>query len=118
MFRQFQQFQATDSSSSTSHASSAQLAPSVIDSGTTCPLWLLDSGASLHMTPDATYLSHCHTPHSVTRVRIADGTPLPITSVGHLTTSTFSVPSLSHVPSLSMSLMSASQLTDYDCQVI
>ena len=39
-------------------------------------------------------------------------------SVGHLTTSSFSIPLVSHVPRLSMNLMSASQLTDFDCQVI
>ena len=70
------------------------------------------------MTPDASLLASCCPPTHTTRVRIADGTSLPVTSIGHLSTSSFSVPEVSHVPRLSMSLMSVSQLTDYGCQVV
>ena len=105
-----------DSSASTGRASSAQVIPSGL--GSSCPLWLLDSGASLHMTPDASSLRHLRPPPHISRVRIADGTVLPITSIGHLSTRAFSVPAVSHIPRLSMSLMSVSQLTDLDCQVI
>ena len=62
--------------------------------------------------------SHTAAHTHITRVRIADDTPLPVSSIGHLTTRSFSVPSVSHVPHLSMSLMFVSQLTDFDCQVI
>ncbi|XP_039123409.1 uncharacterized protein LOC120260029 [Dioscorea cayenensis subsp. rotundata] len=70
------------------------------------------------MTPDATHLHHSRPPLHITRVHTADGTLLPISSTGHFSSTFFSVPSISHVPHLSMNLMSVSQLTDYDCQVI
>ena len=103
--------------SSTGYVSSAQIDPSTSVSGTSCPRWLLEYDASLHMTPDATSLTCCR-PHPHTRVRIADDTPLHVSSIGHFTTNSFSVPSIFHVPRLSMNLMSVSQLTDFDCQVI
>ena len=55
---------------------------------------------------------------NTTRVRIADGTPIPVFSIGHLSTPSFSVPAVSHVPRLFMSLMSVSQLTDFGRQVV
>ncbi|KAH7665923.1 RNA-directed DNA polymerase protein [Dioscorea alata] len=117
MFRQFQQSHLTDStSSSTGHARSAQVPSSA--PGSSYPLWLLDSGASLHMTPDATHLHQSRPPLLTTRVRTADGTLLSVSSTGHFSSSAFSVPSVSHVPRLSMNLMSVSQLTDHNCQVI
>ena len=100
---------------SSGRASFAYNHPSAPASGTPCPLWLLDSGASLHMTPDAYLLTSCRPPTHTTHVRIADGTPLPVSSIGHLSTTSFSVPVVSHVPRLSMSLMSVSQLTDFGC---
>ena len=84
-------------------------------SGSSCPLWLLDSGASLHMTPDAIFLHHSRPPPYVTHVRVADGTLLIVSSIGHLSTSSFSIPAVFHVPRLSMSLMPVSQLTDFGC---
>ena len=70
------------------------------------------------MTPDATSLHHSRPPPHITRVHVSDGTLLPVSSIGRLSTNSFSVPAVSHVPRLSMSLMSVSQLTDFDCQVI
>ena len=70
------------------------------------------------MTPNATSLTRCRPPPHITRVRIADGTPLLVSFIGHLTTRSFSVLSVSHVSRLSMSLMSVSQLTNFDCQVV
>ena len=63
-------------SSSIGRASSTQVDPS--GSGSSCLLWLLDSSASLHMTPDATFLHHSRPPPHVTRVRVADGTLLHV----------------------------------------
>ena len=105
-------------SSSSGHASSTQINLSASVSGSLCPLYLLDSSVSLHMTPSATYLTRCSSAPPITRVRIADDTPLPVSSIGHLTTGSFSVPSISHVPHLSMSLMFVSQLNNFNCQVI
>ena len=115
MIRQLQ-IQVQDSSSG--RASSASSAPSASPSGTPCFPWLLDSGASLHMTPDASLLTACIPPTHTTSVRIADGTPLPVASIGRLSSHSFSVPDVSHVPRLSMGLMSVSQLTDFGCQVV
>ena len=71
--------------------------------------WLLDSGASFHMTYDATHLHACR-PISSDRVIIADGTTLPITSRSLLHTSQFHIPDVAYIPQLSMNLISAGQL--------
>jgi hypothetical protein len=78
----------------------------------------LDSGASFHMTPDPTYLSSMSSPHSSSLVHTADGTSLPVVGRGTLTTSSFHVPTVSHVPQLTMQLMSAGQITDHGCRII
>ena len=44
----------------------------------------------------------------------ADGTPCSVTHQGSLCTSKFSVPNISFVPELSMSLMSVGQIADLD----
>ena len=75
MLRQLQH-QIHDSSSG--RASSAYSLPPSSTSGTLCSSWLLDSGALLHMTPDASLLASCCPPTHTTRVRIADGTSLPV----------------------------------------
>ena len=102
MIRQLQH-QLQDSSSG--RVSAVYSDPSAAASGTLCPPWLLDSGASLHMTHDASLLTSCRPPTHTTRVRIVDGTPFPVSSIGHLSTPSFSAPAVSHVPRLSMSLM-------------
>ena len=43
---------------------------------------------------------------------------LPVASRGILSTPSFSVPSVSHVPRLTMNLFSAAQLTDSGCRII
>jgi hypothetical protein len=80
--------------------------------------WYLDSGASFHMTSASSILSALHSLVSPVRVITADGTSLPVSSRGTLSTFSFSVPDVSHVPSLKMNLFSASQLTDSGCHVI
>jgi len=80
--------------------------------------WFLDSGASFHMTPDSTQLSSLSSlDHSIV-VQTADGTSLPVTRRGILSTSSFHVPTISHVPNLTMQLMSAGQITDHGCRII
>jgi len=80
--------------------------------------WFLDSGASFHMTPDSTQLSSLSSlDHSIV-VQTADGTSLPVTRCGILSTSSFHVPTVSHVPNLTMQLMSAGQITDHGCRII
>ena len=70
------------------------------------------------MTSASSILSALRSLVSPVRVITADGTSLPVSSRGTLSTSSFSVPEVSHVPSLKMNLFSASQLTDSGCRVI
>jgi hypothetical protein len=80
--------------------------------------WYLDSGASFHMTSDSSLLSAIFSLISHVRVLTADGTSLSVSSWGSLSTSSFSVPDISHVPHLKMNLFSASQLNDSGCRII
>jgi hypothetical protein len=80
--------------------------------------WYLDYRASFHMTSDSSLLSTIPSLISPVRVLTADGTSLSISSRGTLSTSSFSVPDISHVPRLKMNLFSASQLTNSGCCVI
>jgi len=69
------------------------------------------------MTPDPTQLSFLSSlDHPL--VQTADGTSLPVTGRGVLSTSSFHVPTVSHVPNLTMQLMSAGQITDHGCRII
>jgi hypothetical protein len=86
-------------------------------SGTACPPpfaqsgmspWYLDSGASFHMTSASFILSALRSLVSPVRVITADGTSLPVFSRGTISTSSFSVPDVSYIPSLKMNLFSAS----------
>ena len=83
----------------------------------TCP-WILDSGASFHMTPYRSCLSSMVSSPSSHFVHTADGSPLSVVGKGILLSDSFSVPDVSCVPALTMQLMSAGQLTDHDCRVI
>jgi hypothetical protein len=80
--------------------------------------WYLDFGASFHMTSDPSILSALRSLFSPVNVLTADGTSLPVSSRGTFSTSSFSVPDISHVPRLKMNLFSASQLTDSGCCII
>ena len=79
--------------------------------------WILDSGASFHMTPDSTSLTSVGPPVFPISVQTADGTPLAVSSQGTLLSTDFSVPVVSHVPQLTMQLLSVGQLTDLGCRV-
>jgi hypothetical protein len=80
--------------------------------------WYLDSGASFYMTSDSSLLSAIRSLISPIRVLTVDGTSLPVSSRGTLSTSSFSIPDISLVPRLKMILFSASQLTDSGCRII
>ncbi|XP_073359353.1 uncharacterized protein [Aegilops tauschii subsp. strangulata] len=79
--------------------------------------WVLDSGASFHMSSHSSTLSSLRSLDSPVHVFTADGTPLSVASRGHLSTP-YSVPDVAHVPRLTMNLFSAGQLTDSGCHVI
>jgi hypothetical protein len=70
------------------------------------------------MTSDSSILSVLRSLISPVNVLTADGTSLHVSSRGTISTSSFSVPDISHVPRLKMNLFSASQLTDSGCRVI
>jgi hypothetical protein len=70
------------------------------------------------MTSDSSILSALRSLISPVSVLTADGTSLHISSRGTLSTSSFSVPYISHAPRLKMNLFSASQLTHSGCRVI
>ena len=74
--------------------------------------WVLDSGASFHVTSDRSQLVSCQPVRDGASVQTADGTPCSITHQGSLCTSKFSVPAISFAPELSMNLMSVGQLAD------
>ena len=96
-------------------SSSAERSPST-QSGTSP--WVLDSGASFHMCSNSSALSSLRPLDFPINVLTADGTPLPVASRGTLSTPSFSVPDVSHVPRLTMNLFSAGQLTDSGCRII
>jgi hypothetical protein len=81
--------------------------------------WILDSGATNHMTFDSNDFSHA-TPPRRSHVANANGVTYPVTGAGTVTLSPSL--SLSHtllVPSLSNKLMSVSQVTaDLNCVVL
>jgi hypothetical protein len=70
------------------------------------------------MTSDSSILSVLRSLISHVNVLTANGTSLPVSSRGTLSTSSFSVPDISHVPRLKMNLFSTSQFTDSGCRVI
>jgi len=67
--------------------------------------WVLDSGASFHMTSDSSQLVDCKLVHDGASVQTADGTSCYITHQGSLSTAHFTVPNVSLVPQLSMNLL-------------
>jgi hypothetical protein len=56
------------------------------------------------MTHDSTHLDSLSSLHSPVSIKTADGTPLPVVGQGTLYTSSFHVPSISHVPQLHLQL--------------
>ena len=70
------------------------------------------------MTPDLTNLSSMSSPYPPIFVRTVDGTSLSVAGRGILSTSSFDVPTVSHVPKLTMQLLSMSQITDHGCRII
>jgi hypothetical protein len=72
--------------------------------------WILDSGASFHMTHESTHLGPMSSFPSPMSIKIVDGTPLPIVSHGTLHTAQFYVPFVSHVSQLHLQLFSVGQI--------
>ena len=112
---------ASSGSSSTGSAGSATDSSGIVEPPSTqagTSPWILDTGASFHMTYDSSTLTSVRPVDSHVRVLTADGTPLPVASRGTLSTSSFHVPSVAHVPRLTMQLISGGQIVDSSCRVI
>lgn len=81
--------------------------------------WILDSGATRHLTTSTQYLTNTTSLSPTSNIHTANGTPLPITCVGHLNKPPqFSVSHVHHVPSSTMNIFSVSQLTALNYTVI
>src|SRR5207244_8647104 len=63
----------------------------------TQPPWILDSGASFHMTHDSTHLRSLSPPSASLFINTADGTSHSVLNHGTLRTPLFHVPSISHI---------------------
>ncbi|KAG8365262.1 hypothetical protein BUALT_Bualt18G0085900 [Buddleja alternifolia] len=108
-FLAFQQFQSNPQSYALS-------APS-IGPGINSSSWILDSGAGNHMSPDSSaFISISSDPPS-TSVVTADGTPMSLTGIGTIHTSTISLPDVYCIPKLHMNFASAGQICDSGCFV-
>jgi hypothetical protein len=70
------------------------------------------------MTSDSSALSSLRSLDFPLSVLTADGTSLPVTSRGTLSTPSFSVPDVSLVPRLTMNLLSIAQTADSGCRVL
>jgi hypothetical protein len=70
------------------------------------------------MTSSSSALSSLHSLDFPLSVLTADGTSLPVTSCGTLSTPFFSVPDVSLVPRLAMNLLFAAQTANSGCRVI
>lgn len=73
--------------------------------------WFLDSGASFHMAPDSRHLSSMSHVDPPPIVQTADGATLLLVGRGVLSTSSFHVTTVSHVPQLTMQLLSTTTPT-------
>ena len=73
--------------------------------------WVIDSGATDHMTSNTSLISPLRS-SSVKTVQVANGTPMPITGTGTVSLSpTLSMSSVLFAPKLSNNLLSISQIT-------
>ena len=115
LYELFSNFQASGQSSTT--LSSDSLAhkgtfPAALSTMSHITPWIIDSGASDHMT-DAHHLFTTYSPCAGNlKVKIADGTLSPIAGKGSIRISeSITLNSFLHVPNLSCNLLSISQLT-------
>ena len=76
--------------------------------------WLVDYGASNHMTSSSNTLSNVRTCHGATNIQIANGTQLPIHAIGDINSF---VKNVFVSPKLSTSLISIGQLVDNNYDV-
>ena len=82
-------------------------------SGTSHSEWVLDSGASHHMSPDSSSFTSV-SPLSSIPVMTADGTPMPLAGVGSVVTPHLSLPNVYFISKLRLNLAFVGQLCDSD----
>ena len=73
--------------------------------------WVLDSGASHHMSPDSSSFTSVSSLSSIP-VMTADGTPMPLAGVGSVITPHLSLPNVYLIPNLKLNLASIGQICD------
>ena len=112
---QFQQQSSSTISAPVSAYMSASSLSSPSHPGTN--FWVLDSGASFHMTSNFSQLDSCQPISHPRSVQTADGTFCTVTHQGNLVTSQFDVSDVSLVPKLSMNLISVGKLADLNCVI-
>jgi transposase InsO family protein len=89
----------------------------LIASGNTClhssssPSWVIDSGASDHMTGNSSLLSHTSSPCSPSFVTVANGTKTPVQGKGTVTTSDLTLSDVLYLPEFPFNLLSLHKLT-------
>ena len=82
--------------------------------GSSSSSWVLDSGASFHVTSDQSQRVASKPVADGASIQIVEGTSCPITHQGSLSNSYFSVPDVSFVPQLSMNLLFVGELADHN----
>ena len=75
--------------------------------------WLLDSGASFHMTPSSCSLSNFSKNSFPSFVSTADGTSLEIKGIGNFEKQDFFVPKIRFIPNLNLNLHSNSYIINH-----
>jgi len=73
--------------------------------------WVLDSGASHHMSPDSSSFTYVSPSPSIP-VMTTDGTHMPLIGVGSVVTPHLSLPNVYLIPNLKLNLASVGQLCD------
>ena len=109
LIEQFQKFIASQP-----HAMSASShigLPSSSTPGISSSIWVLDSGASHHMSPNSNSFLSIKSAPSVS-VMTVDGTPMPLAGIGSICTPKMSFSDVYHIPNLTLNLVSVGQLCD------
>src|SRR3954470_6241485 len=73
--------------------------------------WVLDSGASHHMSPDSSSFSLLCPSPSIS-VMTADGTPMPLAEIGSIVMPHLFLPDVYHILKLTLNLASVGQICD------
>uniref|UniRef100_A0A2N9H3N1 Integrase catalytic domain-containing protein n=1 Tax=Fagus sylvatica TaxID=28930 RepID=A0A2N9H3N1_FAGSY len=90
---------------------------SMVASGNTClhssssPSWVIDSGASDHMTGNSSLLSNISDPCSPFSVTVANGTKTPVQGIGTVSTPNLTFSNVLYLPEFPFNLLSVHKLT-------